>query len=58
MKRLLTDAELERHVFGMVVFLVLLFAGLLLVNYLETCEHGRYGPAAPCSNPLDDYPHC
>jgi hypothetical protein len=58
MNRLLSDTELERHILGMAVFLILLYAGLLLVNYLEPCEHGRYGLAAPCHDPLEDIPRC
>ena len=56
--RLRGEEMVERHVLGMAIFLVMLFAGLLLVNYLEPCEHGRKALAAPCRDPLDDHPHC
>ena len=55
---MLEQATVERHVLGMVIFLVMLYAGLLLVNYLEPCEHGRMGFAAPCYDPLDYSPSC
>jgi hypothetical protein len=54
----LSDAWLERHILGMVMFLFMLYAGLLLVNYLEPCEHGRPVLAGPCYDPSEDYPHC
>ena len=52
------EEVVERHVLGMAVFLVLLFAGLALVNHFEPCEHGRKSFAAPCHDPFDDYPSC
>ena len=54
MSRHAFDTDPERFVLGMVVFLVMLYAGLLLVNYLEPCEHGRSVLAAPCHDPNDD----
>ena len=58
MNRLLSDAELERHILDMAMFLIMLYAGLLLVNYLESCPHGRYGLASPCHDPLEDIRSC
>ncbi len=52
------EEMLGRHVLGMAVFLVLLLAGLALVNHFEPCEHGREGFAAPCHDPSDDWPSC
>ena len=52
------EEMVERHILGMVIFLVMLYAGLLLVNYFEPCEHGRMRLAAPCYDPLEDSPRC
>ncbi len=52
------EAAAGRHVLGMALFLLTLLAGLLLVNYFEPCEHGRGTLAAPCYDPLEDWPHC
>ena len=51
-------AAVGRQVLGMTIFLVMLFAGLLPVNYFEPCEHGRNSLASPCHDPLDDFPSC
>jgi hypothetical protein len=42
----------RRHIIGMAVFLLLLLAGLLLVDRLERCENGPRFLAGPC--PAED----
>ncbi|MBV9924895.1 MAG: hypothetical protein JOZ96_07770 [Acidobacteria bacterium] len=39
---------MKRHILGMLIFLVLLLAGLLLANRYDPCEKGPRMLAGPC----------
>jgi hypothetical protein len=58
MDRHFNDTEMEKFVLGMAMLLMLLLAGLVILNSSnEKCLGGWHLLELPCQAPDDDYPH-